>query len=84
MMTPGRAGSARLVEIAEPDVEDGPLLVEMVAVGVCGTDVEIMRGLSDAFDVIVECTGAPQVILDAMTWCAPDGPGPTGAGSWTW
>jgi threonine dehydrogenase-like Zn-dependent dehydrogenase len=41
---PGRAGSARLEEVAEPDPREGSVLVEAVAVGVCGTDVEIVEG----------------------------------------
>ncbi|HEY7514724.1 MAG TPA: glucose 1-dehydrogenase [Vicinamibacteria bacterium] len=42
---PKRAGSARLDEVPEPEIRDGSVLVEAVAVGVCGTDVEIMEGL---------------------------------------
>lgn len=38
---PKKAGSARLEEVAEPDVREGSVLVEAIAVGVCGTDVEI-------------------------------------------
>jgi threonine dehydrogenase-like Zn-dependent dehydrogenase len=41
---PGRAASARLDEWAEPPEEDGTLLVRTLAVGVCGTDVEIVSG----------------------------------------
>jgi len=41
---PKRAGSARLEDIPEPDVRNGSVLVEAVAVGVCGTDVEISEG----------------------------------------
>jgi glucose 1-dehydrogenase len=41
---PLRAGSARLEDIPEPDPRDGSLLVEAVAVGVCGTDAEIVSG----------------------------------------
>jgi len=40
-MTPG---SARLEDIPEPDVLNGSVLVEAVAAGVCGTDVEIAAG----------------------------------------
>ena len=36
--------SARLEHIPEPDARDGSILVEAVAVGVCGTDVEIVEG----------------------------------------
>ncbi len=41
---PHQPGSARLEEIPEPDVRDGSMLVEAIAVGVCGTDVEIVEG----------------------------------------
>ncbi len=37
-------GSARYEEIPEPDEGEGSVLVEAVAVGVCGTDVEIVEG----------------------------------------
>ena len=42
---PGTAGSARLEEVPEPGAELGSVLVEALAVGVCGTDVEIAGGL---------------------------------------
>jgi D-arabinose 1-dehydrogenase-like Zn-dependent alcohol dehydrogenase len=35
---PRRADSARLEEVPEPDPRDGSVLVEAIAVGVCGTD----------------------------------------------
>ncbi|NTU60462.1 MAG: glucose 1-dehydrogenase [Deltaproteobacteria bacterium] len=38
-------GSARLEEVPEPDPRNGSVLVEAVAAGVCGTDVEIADGL---------------------------------------
>ena len=41
---PGKAGSARLEDVPEPDIGDGSVLVEAIAVGVCGTDVEIVEG----------------------------------------
>lgn len=41
---PKKAGSARLDEVEEPAIRDGSVLVEAVAVGVCGTDVEIVEG----------------------------------------
>jgi glucose 1-dehydrogenase len=41
---PMQAGSARLDEVAEPPREEGDLLVQSLAVGVCGTDLEISRG----------------------------------------
>lgn len=42
---PGRAGSAALEEAPNPREEDGPILVETLGVGVCGTDLEIVAGL---------------------------------------
>ena len=41
---PLKAGSARLEEVPEPDIREGSVLVEAIAVGVCGTDVEIAEG----------------------------------------
>lgn len=41
---PGRANSGSLDEVTEPPVEDGPVLVETLAIGVCGTDTDILAG----------------------------------------
>ncbi|MHB2024833.1 MAG: glucose 1-dehydrogenase [Mycobacteriales bacterium] len=41
-VVPGKADSPRVDEVPEPPVEDGEILVEGLAVGVCGTDVEIV------------------------------------------
>jgi glucose 1-dehydrogenase len=41
---PGVAGSARAEDVPEPPAGDGPVLVETLAVGVCGTDAEIAAG----------------------------------------
>jgi threonine dehydrogenase-like Zn-dependent dehydrogenase len=41
---PKTPGSARYEEIPEPDEREGSVLVEALAVGVCGTDVEIVEG----------------------------------------
>jgi glucose 1-dehydrogenase len=41
---PKKLGTARLEDVPEPDARDGSVLVETVAVGVCGTDVEIVEG----------------------------------------
>jgi glucose 1-dehydrogenase len=43
-VVPGKTGSAELTEVAEPGEEQGPVLVETLAVGVCGTDREILAG----------------------------------------
>jgi len=41
---PKKAGTSSLEDIPEPDVRQGSVLVEAIAVGVCGTDVEIVEG----------------------------------------
>ncbi len=41
---PRKSGTARYEDFPEPDVHEGSVLVEAVAVGVCGTDVEIVEG----------------------------------------
>jgi threonine dehydrogenase-like Zn-dependent dehydrogenase len=41
VVTPGHAGSGRLLEVPEPSLSDGTLLVQTIAIGICGTDVEI-------------------------------------------
>lgn len=43
-VVPGRAGSAGLTDVAEPQEHEGEILVECLAVGVCGTDEEIVAG----------------------------------------
>lgn len=41
---PGKGGSAALEELPEPSEDQGSVLVETIAVGVCGTDLEISAG----------------------------------------
>ncbi len=41
---PHQAGSAQLSDVDEPPVSDGPIVVETLAVGICGTDIEILSG----------------------------------------
>ncbi|MFL5412035.1 MAG: glucose 1-dehydrogenase [Myxococcales bacterium] len=41
---PHKPGSVRFEDVPEPDARDGSVLVEAVAVGVCGTDAEIAEG----------------------------------------
>ena len=43
-VAPGQAGSARLEDVDEPASSDGPVLVQTLAIGVCGTDQEIVSG----------------------------------------
>src|SRR6516225_6070139 len=41
---PNKAGSIQLEDVQEPNIHDGSVLAEAVAVGVCGTDSEIVEG----------------------------------------
>src|SRR5580765_6543373 len=41
---PMKPGTARLDDVPEPDEDQGSVLVEAVAVGVCGTAAEIVEG----------------------------------------
>jgi threonine dehydrogenase-like Zn-dependent dehydrogenase len=41
---PGQPGSVALTDMPEPPPGDGPILVETQAVGICGTDGEIIDG----------------------------------------
>ena len=43
-LRPGVKDSAELEEMPEPAAEEGALLVDGVALGICGTDAEIVRG----------------------------------------
>src|SRR5690349_4614493 len=41
---PGKPNTASLSDVPEPPLSDGPVLVQTLAVGVCGTDLEIVSG----------------------------------------
>ena len=41
---PGVPGSARLDDVPQPSPADGGVLVRTIAMGVCGTDIELVRG----------------------------------------
>jgi threonine dehydrogenase-like Zn-dependent dehydrogenase len=43
-LDPGRPGSAALEEMPEPAAKEGAILVDAIALGICGTDAEIVRG----------------------------------------
>jgi threonine dehydrogenase-like Zn-dependent dehydrogenase len=43
-VVPRQKASVVLTDMPEPPREDGPVLVETVAIGVCGTDLEIING----------------------------------------
>ncbi len=43
-VVPKQASSARVSDLPDPPESDGTVLVDVLAVGVCGTDMEILRG----------------------------------------
>ena len=43
-IAPGRAGTLRLDVLEEPAPDQGPVLVRTLAVGICGTDRELIQG----------------------------------------
>lgn len=45
VVTPGQAGSERLADVPEPQPDAGQVSIDILDVGVCGTDVEITKGL---------------------------------------
>ena len=44
-VSPGKRGSQRLDEVPEPPEKQGSILVRSLAVGICGTDRELVEGL---------------------------------------
>ncbi len=43
-VVPLTEGSAELLDVEEPPESDGPVVVETLGVGICGTDLEILSG----------------------------------------
>jgi len=43
-VVPGRAGSGAMRDVPEPRLSDGEVLIDVVRVGLCGTDADIERG----------------------------------------
>jgi threonine dehydrogenase-like Zn-dependent dehydrogenase len=43
-VVPGTAGTLTLSEVAEPAAAPDTVLAEVLAIGICGTDIEIIRG----------------------------------------
>src|SRR5216683_4270084 len=43
-VSPGKGGSARLEDVPGPPLSDGAVLVRALALGICGTDQEIVSG----------------------------------------
>lgn len=69
---PMKPESARLEDIPEPDSRNGSVLVEAVAVGVCGTDVEIVEGKYGQAP-----PGKSRLVLGHESLGRVIGPGPT-------
>jgi threonine dehydrogenase-like Zn-dependent dehydrogenase len=73
-LDPGTPDSAALEEVSEPDQGEGAILVDGVALGICGTDAEIVRG-----DYGEAPPGADRLILGheslGRVADAPDGSG---------
>ena len=42
---PGASGSMALRDMTEPNSSEGPILVEGLLVGICGTDGEIIKNV---------------------------------------
>src|SRR5215475_4451939 len=43
-VVPGQQRSVALTDVPEPPPDDGPVVVQTQAVGICGTDLEIING----------------------------------------
>ena len=41
---PGQQGTVALTDMPEPPDDDGPVLIQTQAIGICGTDLEIING----------------------------------------
>lgn len=66
------SGSARFEDVPEPDEREGSVLVEAIAVGICGTDVEIVDGRYGWAP-----SGKPKLILGHESLGRVLDPGPT-------
>lgn len=77
LITPGKPGSAQLGTVAVADPGTGELLLKVRAVGICGTDGEIDRGLYGTAPA-----GSVELVLghESLTEVAAVGPGVSG---WT-
>jgi len=71
---PHKPETARLDDIPEPDARGGSVLVEAIAVGVCGTDVEIVDGKYGWAP-----RGKTRLVLGHESLGRVVDPGPTGA-----
>ena len=71
---PHKPESAHLEDVPEPDQHEGSVLVEAIAVGVCGTDVEIVEGKYGWAP-----RGRTRLVLGHESLGRVIDPGPTGA-----
>ena len=72
-VVPGTAGSAKIDDVPEPGLALGSVVVEALAVGICGTDVEIADG-----DYGWAPPGEDRLILGHESLGRVLDPGPTG------
>ena len=70
---PKNPGSARYEDFPEPDLHEGSVLVEAIAVGVCGTDAEIAEGKYGWAP-----PGEPRLVLGHESLGRVIDPGPSG------
>ena len=75
-VVPGKQGSVALTEMPEPPDQDGPVLVRTQAIGICGTDLEIINGEYGSAP-----PGQDRLIIghESLGWVAEAAPG-TGFG----
>lgn len=71
---PKNIGSVRLEDVPEPGLQDGSVLVEAIAAGVCGSDIEIAEGKYGWAP-----PGKTRLILGHESLGRVIDPGPTGA-----
>jgi glucose 1-dehydrogenase len=76
MVTPGQRDSLRLAEVPEPDPSEGEVLVAAIAVGVCGTDREIIdarhgQAPPGATDLVIGHESLGRVIEDSSGTLRP-------------
>ncbi len=71
-VTPGEPGSVALTGMPEPPEQDGPVVVRTEAIGVCGTDLEIING-----DYGWAPPGEERLIIghESLGWVAETAPG---------
>ena len=69
---PGMANSLRLDEMPEPPISDGAIQAQTIALGVCGTDREIVDGLYGEAPPGNQRLVLGHESLGQVTWAPPD------------